>query len=96
MFLVIVALCLAAFVVLCWMMSDQIARIMRWQKKSHERISKLEIHEHKQDARLDKQQTIIQMVRKDVHLLGKDLGWSDNGTKTQKYETPKKPPDEAE
>lgn len=104
MFLAVVAGCLLAFMILCWVMWDEIERVVRWQRKQHDRISKLEVHEMTQDSKLDRQQAQLKMVKRDIEELGKDVGWDDNKTKTQSAKTramfppelpDDEPPDEA-
>ncbi len=94
MFIAVVVGCLLAFLLLCWLMWDEISRVVRWQRKQHDRISKLEVHESEQDnllmahdSRLDRQHAQLKMVKSDVKELGKDVGWSDDLTKTQLNKT---------
>lgn len=104
MFLAAAALCLAAFALLCWMMWDEITRVVRWQRKQHDRISKLEVHEKDQDSLLIRHDAQMGMIRRDVSAIGKDVGWSDDRTKTKALTTQKmfpeakpddEPPDDA-
>lgn len=90
----IVVGCLVAFAILCWLMWDEIETVVRWQRGQHDRISKLEVHEHDQDnmilsqeSRIDRQQAQLKMVKQDIKVLGKDIGWSDDNTKTQLHKT---------
>lgn len=102
MFLTVVVTCLCLFVFLCLYLTGYVDRVVRWQKSQHDRISKLEVHERDQDnmlmshdSRLDRQHGQLQMIRKDVRELGKDVGWGDDMTKTQLAKTqvmfPKEP-----
>lgn len=94
MFIAVVVTSLGAFVLLCWLMWDEISRVVRWQRKQHDRISKLEVHEKDQDhllmahdSRLDRQHAQLRMVKSDLKELGKDVGWADDNTKTQLAQT---------
>lgn len=87
MFLAVVFTCLAAFLLLCWLMSDKIAQVVRWATKAHERISVLEDSDLAQNSRLDRQHAQIRMVKQDLRELGKDVGWGDDKTKTQLAKT---------
>jgi len=102
MFIAVVVGCLIAFVILCWIMWDEIERVVRWQRKQHDRISKLEVHERDQDnmlmshdSRLDRQHTSLRMIRGDLKELGKDVGWGDDRTKTKALPPDDEPPPDA-
>ena len=101
MFLAVVLTCLACFILLCWMMWDEISKVVRWQHKQHDRISKLEAHDGEQDkmlishdSRLDRQHSQLKMVKKDIRELGKDVGWGDEKARTQLLKAATKPPDD--
>jgi hypothetical protein len=95
----IVLTVLAAIVTPCWIMWDEIRKVVASLRKHHDRISKLEVHETKQDgmlishdAEIDRQHAQLTMARRDIKELGKDVGWGDDDTKTL---VSKKPPDDA-
>lgn len=79
----VVALCLGAFTLLCWVMWDDMAKLIRVIRKQHDRISKLEVNDYAQDARLDAHRKHLIKIKHDVRELGKDVGWDDSGRSTQ-------------
>lgn len=84
---------LAAFIFFCAYLFGYVDKVVLWQRKQHDRISKIEEHDHAQDSRLDRQQAQLQMVKRDLKGLGRDVGWSDDAAKTQIIE--KDEPDDA-
>lgn len=83
----VVLCCLGLFILLCKHLEDVVHRVVKWQRKSHERISTLEVNDFAQDARLDNQQKHIKRLREDVKEMGKDIGWTDDDRKTQVMKT---------
>lgn len=95
--LAIVLCCLGLFVILCKQLEERVDKVVGYQRKTFDRISQIEVHEHKQDARLDRQQGLIQNLRTDVNEMGKDIGWKDDDRKTRvmKQKSPTEPDDAA-
>lgn len=99
----VVALCLGAFMLLCWVMWEDMTRMFRSIRKHHDRISKLEVNDYAKDARLDAHRKHLIKIKQDIRELGKDVGWDDSGRSTQVMEATqisqlanksKKPPDD--
>lgn len=102
-FAVVVGGCLVAFVALCWLMWDDVAKVIKWLRKHEERISTLEVKDYNQDARLDYHLKHLIKAKRDIKQLGKDVGWDDSKHGTQVMDAQsalelvsksKKPPDE--
>ncbi len=94
--------CLGLFIIFCKMLEERVNKVVGFQKKihdvqrqTHERISSLEVHEHAQDARLDRTQNVVRRLREDVNEMGKDIGWKDDDRKTQVMKQKNKDPDDA-
>ena len=82
-------------------MRDELRKVLGQIRKHHERISVLEETDFKHqgridklagtdaahESRLDRQHAVIHMLKADVKELGKDVGWSDDMTKTQLAKT---------
>ncbi len=79
----VVALCLGSFTLLCWLMWEDMTKLARFIRKQDDRISKLEVNEFSQDARLDAHRKHLIKIKHDVRELGKDVGWDDSGRSTQ-------------
>jgi len=69
--------------------------LFRRQRKHHERISALEVHEvtqdikiHDQSGAIHDQGVIIVEIRNEVRDLGNDLGWTDDMRNTEVIEIP--------
>ena len=102
-FVIVVGGCLVEFVVLCWLMWDDMGRVIKWLRKHEERISELEVKDYNKTARLDYQLKHLIRAKKDIKQLGKDVGWDDSkhGTQVMDFQSAvelanksKKPPDE--
>lgn len=96
----IIICCLGLFVILCKQLEARVDKVVGYQHKTHrhiaetdERISQIETHNYKQDARMDRQQGAIQHLRADVNEMGKDIGWKDDDRKTRVMK--QKDPDDA-
>lgn len=79
----VVVVCVVLFIILCKNLEDTVNRVSSYQRKTHERISQIEQHEYAQDARLDRHQKAIGLIRADVNEMGKDIGWKDDDRKTR-------------
>lgn len=86
-FFAVVALCLGAFMVLCWLLWEDITRVVSSMRKHDDRISKLEVNDYNQDVRLDAHRKHLIKVKKDIRELGHDVGWDDSGRSTQVMES---------
>jgi hypothetical protein len=64
--------------------------LLRRQRRHHERISALEVHEVTQDIKLHDQSTaihdqgvVLHEIRGEVRTLGNDIGWDDDKRNTE-------------
>lgn len=99
---VIILCCVGLFVILCKQLESRVDRVVDFSRKTHERISRIELHENEQDqhlyahdSRLDRQQKIVTRLQQDVGEMGKDIGWKDDDRKTQVMRQKNKDPDDA-
>lgn len=94
MTLALIFVALAGLLILYKLLEGSVRRLLGWQKKAEERISSLEVDTFKQTARLDRHTSFMKRIRRDVNVLGHDVGWQDDLHKTQTIE--KTPPDKPE
>lgn len=94
MTLAIIFLVLAGLLTLYKLLGGTVRKLLWWQKQTEERISTLEVGTFKNTARLDRHTSFLKRIRRDVNVLGHDVGWQDDLHKTQIIE--KKDPDKPE
>lgn len=100
--IVILLCCIGLFVILCRQLEARVDRVVDYQRKTHERISQMELKENEQDqhlyahdSRLNRQQKIVLRLQGDVREMGKDIGWSDDDRKTRVMKQKNTDPDDA-
>lgn len=80
-FLVLAALLLILFLIRH--SEKRVEWVMRFTRKTHERISALEVNDVSQDIRIHDQGKAIDTQSKLIKDLGKDVGWGDDKQQTE-------------
>ena len=95
--------CVALLALLTRRLEKSVDSVRRWHRKTHERISHLEVNDVTQDIQLDQHKTTITNLQGEVKQLGRDVGWSDDKQSTEEIDIvvsedllkkSKNPPDE--